>query len=96
MSQAVLSPSESTGTDAARSWPQILAVDMANRESRSSWKDFVLSMIAETGPWIFTEMGPLVETCADGGAHPGEAGWGCAAGAMRWSGRYFWNVRLGF
>jgi hypothetical protein len=40
-----------------------------------------LSMIAETGPQIFTEEGPRSETRTDGSARPGEAGRGCAAGA---------------
>ena len=43
--------------------------------------DDPLSMIAETGPQIFTEKGPRFETRTDGGARPGEAGRGCAAGA---------------
>ncbi len=40
-----------------------------------------LSMIAETGPQIFTEKGPRSETRTDGSARPGGAGRGCAAGA---------------
>ena len=40
-----------------------------------------VSMIAETGPQIFTEKGPRSETRTDGSARPGGAGRGCAAGA---------------
>ena len=30
-------------------------------------------MVGETGPLIFTEKGPVVETRANGGGRPGEA-----------------------
>src|SRR5664279_5362016 len=39
-------------------------------------------MMTETGPRIFTEKGPHVETCWNGSDRPGGAGWGCAAGAI--------------
>ena len=47
----------------------------------SKFSRHFVSMIAETGPQIFTEKGPRFETRTDGGARPGEAGRGCAAGA---------------
>ena len=82
----VLFGSETVGVESFELYDLACAVRTVDR----------LSMIAETGPQIFTEEGPPSKTRTDGSARPGESGRGVQPGRARvGAGRIFGEFRRG-